>query len=314
MPARCTYTRWVVCPLEGRKVRIPAGAQTEANKAAANTNSTGEYWTRPDAHLTIVDQAAAVEYDLWQVHTNPIPAGGGDLYFSWGGLTNFNGNGLASDELKKDANGNPVPGAVVGDATAARFGSLAGRVRAEELVAGEINHALFIGVDCDNGSFVYPARKSGRACSELGLSNVNAPPMGSRLQLGMSTSDIDALPVPGWKKTLLHAMAEHGALVGDTGCSGYLCIEMEAGNQYTSLGSYSNKWADFAQANSNAGWRHKESTDDPTYPFDQWVSPMFRTGNPDEGTTYKGEPFDWKQHVWSKLRVIDPCVSKGTCP
>ena len=299
----CTYTRWGVCPLEGRQVRIPVGAQTEGNQAAANTNSTGEYWTQPDAHMTIVDQDTNTEFDLWQVHTNPIPAGGGDLYFSWGGLTDFDGNGLASDELKKDSSGNPVPNAVVGDATAARFGSLAGRVRAEEFAAGEINHALFIGVDCDSNSYVYPARKSGRPCSQVTLpdgsklSNTDAPPMGTRLQLNMTASEIDALPVPKWKKTLLRAMHEHGAYIGDTGSRGYFSIEMESGNQYSSLG-YDSQWNAFA---ANNGWPLMQP--DAGYPFERYHGDM----------SNNADGIDWKKQVWSKLRVIDPCVSQGTC-
>src|SRR5918994_1783202 len=294
----CTYNvRWGVCPLEGKQVRIPAGARVEGDKAAQNTSSSGEYWTQPDAHLTVVDQTNAKVYELWQVHTNPIPAQGGNLYFSWGGISDFNANGLASDELKKDASGNPVPGAVVGDATAARTSSLAGRVRAEEFAAGKINHAIAIGFNCDNGSYVYPARKSGRPCSKLGLSNADAPPLGTRIQLNMSASQIDALPVPRWKKALLHALHEYGGIAVDTGSPGIFVIETESGNQYTSMG-YASKWNSFAASN---GWPLMQP--DGGYPYERYHGEMGRYA----------DGIDWKTTVWSKLRVIDPCVSKGTC-
>jgi len=36
--------------------------------------------------------------------------------------------------------------------------------------------------------------------------------------------------LPRWKLTLLHAMAEYGAFIGDTGSAGYFVVEAEAGN------------------------------------------------------------------------------------
>ena len=41
--------------------------------------------------------------------------------------------------------------------------------------------------------------------------------MGARLQLAMSSAEIDALSVPRWKKTILRAMARYGLFLGDTG-------------------------------------------------------------------------------------------------
>jgi hypothetical protein len=141
----------------------------------------------PDAHLTLVDVDSGWEYDLWQVQRSPIRSrDGAQLNISWGGRARIDGSGLAAD-----ANG---------QGTAAGFGNLAGRIRAEELLGGAINHALFIVIDCDNGSFVYPARAHDKPCA---TDVANAPPMGARLQLAMSRAEIDALPVPEWKKILL---------------------------------------------------------------------------------------------------------------
>ncbi len=141
----------------------------------------------------------------------------------------------------------------------------------------------------------------------------NAPPVGARLRLNMTPQDIDALPIPDWKRKIVRAMRDYGAFVGDTCTDFYFAIEMESGNQYTRMSNdninYGNKWTDFADANKTNGWRHKVRTDDLSYPYDHWVSSMHLVGNPDEGTTYKGETFDWKKHVWSNLVVVAECAS-----
>jgi hypothetical protein len=310
---RCTMVRWGVCPLEGLKIRVPEGAQSEGNRAAQETNSDA-YMGQPDAHLTVVDQQAGWEYDLWQVHRTPIRAADGpEIRFSWGGMTRLLSDGRAADDLKRDpVTGQPVPGAVIGDATAARYGSLAGRIRAEEFADAKIDHALLIVVNCDNGAFVYPARKSGRRCSatmdpndpQKKLSDTDAPPMGTRLQLNMSPADIDALannnpPVPKWKVTLLQAIAKYGMFIGDTGSSGYFGIETEAGNQYTSVGAYPDKWKDFAASNA---WPQKAPSVE--YPFDHFLGNM---NNNQDG-------IDWKDKVWKSLRVVTPSAGNVTIP
>lgn len=292
---QCTMTIWGNCPLNGTKIRIPRGAQVEGGRPAAITNNELKYMDEPDAHLTVVDQATGWEYDLWQVHRSPIrPEDGSVLQFSWGGRTRIDGNGLAFDAQ--------------GDATAARFGSLAGRVRAEELAARQINHALFVVINCDSGTHVYPARKSGQSCDDIGLSTTNAPPMGTRLQLNMTVAEIDALPIRTWKKTLLHAMAKYGMFFGDTGSQGLFSIETEAGNQYTSLGAYPDAWWEFAKrVEVETGKQEWETYDPPGDAPLEYVGKLYN--RPDD----PNPNFDWMANVWSRLRVIDPCVSQGTC-
>jgi hypothetical protein len=239
---------WGTCALEGLQIRIPSAAQPGPPS---------------DLHMTVLDQRSGWEYDMWGVASKP--AGGGQLNISWGGKTRIDGDGRGSD------------------ATAAQFGNLAGIIRAEELEAGQINHALVMAVKCDNGTFVYPATKSGQACSSIGLSNDNAPPMGAHLQLDMSDAQIAALPVPAWKKTVLTAMAHYGMYVGDTG--GTWGVEQEAGATYTSFGA-PDEWVRLAQSNGWSYWA----------PTQRWVGDL-RAG------------IDWA----GSLRVLDPCVAQGTC-
>jgi hypothetical protein len=139
------------CPVGGVVIDIPAGAGIEEPLGS-------------DHHLTVVNQAKDVEYDLWQVKAfdeagpNPkqpfvdkLPTGLSsdpnvvhDLYASWGGRVDLYGSGRPDHGDK--------PFGWARDTMAAHIGNLAGRLRAEELAAGQINHARFLGVDCVGGA------------------------------------------------------------------------------------------------------------------------------------------------------------------
>lgn len=243
----CYEQTWGTCEIEGDEIRVPDAARPAGGG---------------DGHLTVVDQDSGWEYDLYKVRSKP--AGGGLLEFRWGGRTRIDGQGLGSG------------------GTAAQFGNLAGIVRAAELREGRIDHALFLTVHCDQGRYVYPARQSGRSCEQAGESNEDAPPMGAHLQLAMSAEQIDALPVPAWKKTVLRAMAEYGVFVGDTG-GGTWGVQMESGSTFTSFG-HPDPLVEFARDN---GW----------VPYgDVWVGNL-------------RDDVDWARY----LRVIDPCVSQRSC-
>jgi hypothetical protein len=200
--------------IEGLRIPVPDAARPAAGG---------------DAHMTIVTPDGW-EYDLWDVQSKP--AGGGTLTFALGGRTRIDGDGLNSY------------------GTAARYGNLAGVIRAQELAAGHIDHALFISVKCTSTStdfgdgtqpapgggqsaYVYPASHGGSGCS--GAESADAPPMGARFQLDMSDAQIAALNVPSWKKTILTALAHYGGYVGDTGGPGF-GFQFESSTMYTSFG------------------------------------------------------------------------------
>jgi len=242
----CYETAWGSCPIEGHQIRIPDAAQPAAGG---------------DAHLTVVDQDHGWEYDLYKVRSKP--PGGGVLELRWGGRTRIDGDGLG------------------GEATAAGFGTLAGIIRTAELDARRIDHALFMTVRCDAGRHVFPADGHGRSCQQLGLPTDDAPPMGTRLQLQMTAAEIDALPVPDWKKTILRAMAGYGMFIGDTG-GGSWGIALESGATYTSFG-HPDPLLAFAQTNA---WTPYQ---------DRYVADLH-------------DDIDW-----TRLRVIDPCTTQRTC-
>ena len=251
----------------GITLHAPAGALIQGG-CGADVGS--------DRHLTVIDQGTGWEYDLWHVSTCPLPAAGGTIQIGWGGRARIDGDGIDTDG---------------GEGMASYTANLAGRVRAEELAAHRIDHALNIVIDCGDGTSVYPAKKGDKKCTDT----LDAPPMGARFQLAMTAAEIDALPAPAWKKTLLHAAADYGMFFGDTGSSFFFDIQTEGGNQYTSMGA-DDLWLTMAKAE---GWSYTPSGAYKGY----------------TGTFHNGDDgLDWRTQVWSKLRVIDPCVSQKTCP
>ena len=241
---------WGRAEIEGHRVRVP-----DAARAAGGG----------DGHLAVITEDGW-EYDLWAVSSKP--RGGGRLEFGWGGRTRVDGDGLGSN------------------ATAAHFGLAAGVIRAPELEAGRIEHALFMGVRCTApaSESVYPAAPgTGEPCSkQRGESDVDAPPMGARFVLDMSDAEIDALRVPGWKKTILRALASYGMIVGDAIGSGSWGLQFESGSTYTSFGQ-PDRLAQFARAAGIPTWNG------------------MHVFNLQDGVD------------WTRLRLIAPCVSSGTC-
>lgn len=211
-------------PLEGTRIRIPDAARPAGGD---------------DGHLAVVQppdaNGEAWEYDFWRVSSKP--AGGGTLRASNGGRTRVDRSGLGSN------------------ATASHFGLAAGTIRGAELSAGQINHALFVsvmgGARPDETGFGYGTQISASgdgtyvSPSENGdayppdttewASFDNLPPMGARFWLDMTATEIDALSVPAWKKTILKALARYGAYFGDTGGPGF-GLQFESGQSYTSFG------------------------------------------------------------------------------
>lgn len=248
---------WGRCPLEGRRIHAPAGAMREWDPGGAAADQ--------DGHISIIDRADDRVYDLWQVRRKVLPRGGGRLLVSWGGVTSLSGKGIDGR----------------GDATAARFSNIAGRLRAEELAVGRIEHALFIVIPCDAGKEVFPARAGGAPCRD----EHGALPMGARLQLDYTDAEIEALPVPIWKKALLRAMADYGMFVGDTGTHNLFSVERESGLQYRSAGD-GDRWLNVARSHH----------------FEYWHG---------EGGVYIGDLATGVD--WTRLRVIAPCVSAGSC-
>lgn len=246
-PAYVVHCVKYACPIEGLTVRIPVPARPAAGG---------------DGHMTVVDQATGWEWDFWQVA--PRSATGGTLTISAGGRTAITGDGLNSQ------------------ANAGQWGLLGGIIRAQELQAGRIDHALFMMVGCTHSGHVYPAGGNSDICAD----QANAPRTGERFQLAMSADEIQALAVPEWKKTILRALATYGAYVGDTGGNEAFTFQFESGSTYTSFG-VADPLAAFAATNQGPDVKSVDG---------KWYFDL-------------GSGVDWA----GRLRVVDPCVTQETC-
>ena len=245
----CVGEYGVDCEIEGMKVRIPDRARQAGSWKVG--------WGG-DGHMTVVETHTGWEYDFWNVRHKPL--GGGQIDVGWGGRTRIDGDGLGSN------------------ATAAWFGNLAGIIRAQEMQAGRIDHALFMVIKCSAKTTVYPAQEHGSLCENQD----GAIPFGTRFQLTLTPAQIDALDVPPWKKTILRAMHQYGMYVGDTGGSPW-DLQFESGSTYTSFGE-KDPLVDFAREQGIAPYRGVNYWD-------------VKSG------------IDWSKH----LRVIAPCEAERTC-
>jgi len=230
----CTE-QWGRCEVEGAQVRIPAQARPDCCV---------------DKHMTVIDQQTGWEYDFWGVEkTGAVGSSGGTLRVRWGGMTRIDGDGLGSN------------------ATAAHFALSAGIIRAQELVAGRIEHGLFFGIDCSNGTYTWPAHGpgTGTPCSTAERRAASAP-LGAYIHLDMTPQQIDQLPVPAWKKPILKAMAKYGMWIGDTNGegNGSGMLQFESGNTYTAFG-HPDPIYQFAQQNRNQGGITYSPTEDAYY-------------------------------------------------
>jgi hypothetical protein len=240
---------------DGQRLRIPAGAEPAFGV---------------DHHMDVIEPDGT-EWTLWHAQA---PRGGT----------------IVVGEAKKTPGGISGLG-IGGGVDAAHFGLAAGMIRAQELRAGRINHALVGDAPCATGRNVWPSEGAGGStCDEDGTSNTNALTMGMRLQLDPSyMTNARLATYPRWKQIVLRAYRDYGLYVEDTcGCDTWGAPFSESGTQYVSLG-FPDKFEAWARDVHNAGQRDVDS--------------------------YDGDyVFHLEENVnWSHLRIIDPCVTHRSC-
>jgi hypothetical protein len=253
-PLVTLHARWSSSPISGMRIRVPAQAMP------AGGFSFGTAWPdQHDSHMTIVDQASGWEYDLWNVQS----MSNGVLNYTNGCRTRIDGDGLGSC------------------GTAANFGNLAGIIRLEELKAGHIDHALFLSVPSVNGH-VYPVPFDNNNSGP----GAGVPKLGSHIWLDMTPAQVNALPIPAYRKTIAMALVKYGAYIGDSG-NDTLGFQIESPQTYASFGRHD--WNDWAQSVGGSGYRTQD-------------------GQQAWHLSLDGVPLS------SKLRILDPCTADGSCP
>lgn len=202
------------------------------------------------------------------------PSGtGGDLEIGWGGSGHVSGPNMDQ-------------GILTYGAAQSGFALTIGVVRSADINAGSIPHALQMAIPCASDG-VYPASVTSDQYCPTGTQS--PPYYGMRVQLNMTDAEIDALNVPGYAKPVLIALAHYGAFVCDTGTGNEMELKTESGLTYTQLG-LADPWVAMAQQNGIQPYS------DPSDPYDAYLFPI-------------SAPNLVAQH----LRVIDPCVTAGTC-
>ena len=181
--------------------------------SSARAAGYGSGSTALDGHMAIIEPDGT-EWDMYQATSYS-----GQSSFSAGGL--YKTSILGSGQIP---NGGTTSGAALA----------AGIIRADELARGNIPHALFATTNCVSGSYVYPGASQATSCAGGG-----GPPLGARLQLKLTDSQINALRLPAWETAILHAMHDYGVYILDTngGSSpGNLYFRFESQTQYAAYG------------------------------------------------------------------------------
>lgn len=166
-----------------------------------------------DHHLDDVDQISGQELSCWEAS---VPAAG---------------ILQAQDCTPRPINGSGIGG----EATGAGYALWAGVIRAQELIAGNIPHALFLVVPCTSDATpVFPSAY--RDHTDTQCPGGQGAPYGAHMRLNMTDAEIAALPVPAYKKAIYTALARKGGFIGDTNGGYPMSIQFEADPTYTAAG------------------------------------------------------------------------------
>jgi hypothetical protein len=198
-------TQGSACDANNVQIHIPSGAVPEP---------------QADAHIAIIDTTQNLEVDGWACTVSPSA-----VACQWGGEHPLGGTGLEN----------------VGS-TSVKAGYAAGlfEITAQELLNGQINHALGLNTNCLNNPTVYPADQHANGTDES-CGGTGPPSYGDMIHLLWTPSQIAASSYSTECKTVLTALATYGAYTYDTGNFG-LALLTQHQLSYTAVGQVS-PWA-----------------------------------------------------------------------
>lgn len=168
---------------------IPSNAQVEGN--LGNTCDNGG-----DCHVIVINTDTCMLYELYAA-TN---VGGNNWEADNGAIFDLNSNALRpAGWTSADAAGLPI---------------FPGLVRCDEVMAGEINHAMRFTITRPySGFYVYPARHA------TGTGTANFPAYGARMRL---KADYDLSGFTGQALVIATAMKRYGLILADIGSNWYV--------------------------------------------------------------------------------------------
>jgi hypothetical protein len=149
-----------------------------------------------DRHILIVQQGSCKLYELFAAEQQP----NGSWHAGAGAIFDLRSNALRPDTwTSADAAGLPI---------------LPGLARRDEVLAGEINHALRFTAERTRSSYIWPARHEASDITDL-----NVPPMGQRFRLKAS---FDISGYPAYAQVILRALKKYGMILADNGSNWYV--------------------------------------------------------------------------------------------
>lgn len=186
-----------------------ASMQIPAVARAAETNGNGA----GDSHIGVV-QPNGGEDDVYCWNSGPSPTcdqPAGGITSNWTSGATF-GPSYSADTCGNFLSGpGQLPVGTIGNTTAGGACEGAGLLSPQQLIAGYINHALFLIVNCANGN-VYPAESAAATnpCSGTG------PALGARLWYDVPDATTNAsTALKPWEKAILNALHDYGGYVMD---------------------------------------------------------------------------------------------------
>jgi hypothetical protein len=150
------------------------------------SNSTG------DRHAITIDRDNCILYELFSAYPqgSSWAAGSGAIY-------DLRSNALRPNSwTSADAAGLPI---------------MPGLVRYDEIVAGEVTHALRVVATYTQRAYVWPARHYASS-----ITDPSYPPMGTRLRL---RANFDVTPYPRELQVILRGLKKYGMIIADNGLS-----------------------------------------------------------------------------------------------
>jgi hypothetical protein len=151
--------------------------------------------TQGDRHILMVDRDACWLYELFAAHKV-----GSQWYAGSGATWDLRSNALRQDGwTSADAAGLPI---------------LPGLVRYDEVLKGEIKHALRFTTDRTRQAYIYPARHQAGESTSASL-----PPMGLRVRL-KSTYDTSGFSAQA--RPIAIALQRYGMILADNGSDWYI--------------------------------------------------------------------------------------------
>lgn len=181
---------------ESDKVAYPFGADTLIEGGAGSGG---------DMHAVVVDAATCRLYETWDTRQSGA---------KW----------LAGSGATWDLRSNALRTAGWTSADAAGLPILPGLLRYDEVLAGNVDHAIRFTTNVSDRSYVWPARHQAGS-----VSDGSYPPMGAwfRLKASYSTAGLSAQTI-----TVINAMKQHGMVLADNGSPWYF------------QGTADNRWPD----------------------------------------------------------------------